>query len=117
MSKKIKQWLNELPEPYRSQAIINYSNFYETLENQPEESCMTNALIHAFLFKDTPEGWEYWHTIRTFYVSSELSDKIITDTSGISEFIKRAFNILNDKSIDEMMAFIEESKFKIINRI
>lgn len=54
--KTIKQWLEELPEPYKSQAISNCS----CLDAQHTYYSQDRALGAAFMFELTPEGWQYW---------------------------------------------------------
>lgn len=56
-TKTIKEWLSELPEPYRTQALDNYdSNFY------PYNTArfLSDALMYAFDWKLSPQGFEYW---------------------------------------------------------
>lgn len=54
--KTIEQWLNELPEPYRSQALENTPKYM--LTNQYVS--MVSVLMHAFPWKFSPQGLEYW---------------------------------------------------------
>ncbi len=62
--KTILEHLEELPEPYRSQAIINALN--KEVENQQD------ALWVAFTWHKTPEGYDYW---KTFYNSLKNEGK------------------------------------------
>lgn len=57
--KTIKEWLSELPEPARSQAL---ENMRPVLENK-HESCLSFALLNAFSWVNSPEGWSYWHKV------------------------------------------------------
>ena len=54
--KKVKDWFEELPEPYRTQAIENSTK--EEL-NCIEES-LTNALSGSFFWFSSPQGQKYW---------------------------------------------------------
>jgi len=58
-ARKIKYWLKSLPEPYRSKAIKNYcpDNKYESFTSQKQ------ALLSAFLWEKTKEGFEYWNEL------------------------------------------------------
>jgi len=56
--KTIKEWLSELPEPARSQALDNY----EGPENRMASSIL-EALMIAFIWEATVEGWDYWNNI------------------------------------------------------
>lgn len=61
--KTIKEWLNELPEPYRSQAIENTvdcdhtdkTNFYNYEAESPRE-----AIEIGFVWSYTDQGQMYW---------------------------------------------------------
>lgn len=52
--KPISEWLKELPEPYRTQAIANCKNPNSTVISKDI------ALIRAFSFVYSPEGYDYW---------------------------------------------------------
>lgn len=58
--KTIREWLEELPEPYRSQALENMDIEDADIEHDNFE----RALCGAFLWMDSPEGWDYWNKIR-----------------------------------------------------
>lgn len=57
------EWLEDLPEPYRSQALANAKN--RNIRYQPNEKAgsLTAALIFAFHYSMAPEGWEYWEEV------------------------------------------------------
>lgn len=57
--KTIEQWLNELPEPYRSQAFENCGQRLLSLE----ESSFKYALATAFIWELTTQGHEYWREL------------------------------------------------------
>jgi len=59
MRKKVKDWLMELPQPYRSQALDN--------TNVPDgDGCesLADAISCAFVWDRSPEGHEYWCNLR-----------------------------------------------------
>lgn len=51
------RWLQELPEPYRTQAVINTPN--GSLSDIGNEN-LQDALVSAFDWENSPEGHEYW---------------------------------------------------------
>lgn len=59
MSKKISEWLEELPEPARSQAIHNFGD-----DDDEVVDSLENAIYEAFYWNETPEGLEYWVNIK-----------------------------------------------------
>lgn len=56
--KTIKEWINELPEPYRSQALK-----YETIYWNSKSMTKKSALTVAFLWDDTNESFDYWEKL------------------------------------------------------
>lgn len=55
----VLEWYEDLPEPYRSQAIENYDGNVEFAGSQE------NAIAYGFLWKKTPQGqgFDYWFNI------------------------------------------------------
>ena len=53
--KTIKQWLQELPEPYRTEALDNYNDRYN-----PVVENIFKALNYGFSWSATTQGYEYW---------------------------------------------------------
>lgn len=61
--KTIKQWIETLPEPYRSEAIENVrEQNNENLINFTENS-LALAVYGAFNIHLTKQGWSYWHRV------------------------------------------------------
>lgn len=63
--KTIEQWFNELPEPYRSQALENTLNQWgEKILKAPAHSIKL-ALLTGFTWEDTPkeQGHRYWEKL------------------------------------------------------
>jgi hypothetical protein len=52
--KSISEWLDQLPEPYRTKALDNM----EWDDYSADD--MVDALQGAFLWENTPEGHKYW---------------------------------------------------------
>lgn len=55
----IEQWLQELPEPVRSQALANM--WWERAKDECDT--LPNALHNAFLWFRSPERFDYWQSI------------------------------------------------------
>lgn len=63
-NKPIREWLEELPEPYREQALHNVEEYgnrelYNIDTAAPVDN-MSTALMCAFFFAESPEGSTYW---------------------------------------------------------
>lgn len=54
--KTIKEWLEELPEPYRTQSINNTPKKVLEVYKQSLEK----ALLASFVWKNSKEGHGYW---------------------------------------------------------
>ena len=54
--KKIKDWLNNLNNPYKKQAITNLNTSVRDLK----VNSISNALLLAFNWNTSLEGREYW---------------------------------------------------------
>ena len=57
--KTIKEWLEELPEPYKTQALTNMKNF-ALYAGEYEVTSLDKAIEWAFYWGQTPEGLSYW---------------------------------------------------------
>lgn len=53
--KTIKDWFEELPEPYRSEAINNI--------RKSEANSLSDALDIGFDWGRTKQGYEYWYKL------------------------------------------------------
>lgn len=65
--KTVEQWLNELPEPYRTQALEQAKN---SLLQMTERS-MYCALSGMFTWSESHEGGEYWRQLADVYKKHE----------------------------------------------
>lgn len=74
--KKISEYLEMLPEPYRSQALENYSNRYGGIipdrvlpysspRDREFKYAVPNAIDEAMVWSETPQGHNYWYVIST----------------------------------------------------
>jgi hypothetical protein len=57
--KPIKTWFEELPEPYKSQAIQNSRNLDLTIDT------IGAALLCAFMWSTSEQGYSYWQKLYT----------------------------------------------------
>lgn len=60
MKKTIREHLNDLPEPYRTEALENAKNSKPNTEDAIVESKI-EAIESAFIFIATPQGINYWN--------------------------------------------------------
>lgn len=64
--KTIREWLEELPEPYRTQALENMKN--DKPPTNPDEPPVTgntldSALEEAFIWYKSPQNRTYWFDV------------------------------------------------------
>jgi len=57
--KTIGWWLNQLPEPYRTQALTNWKKDFSYKSNKLFDS-VWEAILQGFIWGETPEGRDYW---------------------------------------------------------
>ena len=57
--KTIGEWLIELTEPYRTQALVNTSSFRKS----EMEISLKEAVHGAFPWYDSKEGSQYWSNV------------------------------------------------------
>jgi hypothetical protein len=69
---KIIEWLEMLPQPIRDQAI---NNLIPKNKNRKSDD-INDAIVGAFIWRNSPEGSEYWSGIASTYRGN---------TSGILE--------------------------------
>ena len=69
MTKTIREWFDELPEPQRSQAIENCD--VEDLDLLVDS--LLNACLGAFNWKKSPQGHGYWDSIYEELIAKELN--------------------------------------------
>lgn len=78
MEKTIREWLSELPEPYRSLALKNYELLNDEMDLQIKEDTpekdMRGALSGAYVWEQTKEGYDFWHKVSLHYRSYPLPE-------------------------------------------
>lgn len=90
MSKTNLEWLQELPEPYRSQAIKNCKR----LDGDTGFS-VVDALAGAFNWDDSPQGHEYWAALH-----NELEGDSFITVQDLGEAISDIINQDGDTYTD-----------------
>jgi hypothetical protein len=55
--KTIREWLEELPEPHRTQAINNAEK-YDMIDISVDS--LIDAIGQGFIWRESPEGGNYW---------------------------------------------------------
>ena len=68
MVKPVQDWLDTLPEPYRSLALKNHSS-YNKIGNA---DCLPNALVLAFKWSSTIEGSVYWKSVHEMCLNNKF---------------------------------------------
>lgn len=56
--KTILEWFNELPEPYKSEAIENMD-----IDGSQMDESIYFALLGAFNWKNSKQGFDYWNNL------------------------------------------------------
>lgn len=59
--KTIREWLEELPEPYRTQALENCNSMRLSISGLSDiVETSRIAIMSAFHWDSSPEGFHYW---------------------------------------------------------
>ena len=78
--KTIYEWLNELPQPYKSQALYNFEAFMHRGNRQYLKTntydYMCQAINSAMHWEGTPQGHEYWNRIHNEYEQIKRRDEL-----------------------------------------
>ena len=67
--KTIRQWLEELPEPYKSVALRNAEDDVSRAIDDNVEH-MSVALSRGFIWRESPEGSAFWRSVFYHYLTS-----------------------------------------------
>lgn len=64
----VRAWLETLPEPYRTQSLMNvpYSRWYKEVRS------LAGAVNFFFTWSESPEGYAYWHDVLVRVTSGEF---------------------------------------------
>ena len=84
MTKTIKEWLSELPEPYRTKAIENCK-----ASERVRPSSLKEALCGAFSWLDTPQGYDYWAEVYKRAEAGEFDRKPTTMKKQTKKRVKK----------------------------
>ena len=68
--KTINYYLNQLPEPYRSQSIENA----DELSLNSFATNLINALDSSFIWEDSNEGHKYWNNLSKGLQADQFAD-------------------------------------------
>lgn len=70
--KLIREWFEELDEPYRTKALNNHFNPESSQNTDIFVSNLNDAIVLGFRASKTPEGIKYWQNV---YVEIKLKEK------------------------------------------
>ena len=77
--KTIYEWLNELPQPYKSQALYNFEAFMHRNRNYGRREStyeyMCEAINLSMHWERTPQGHDYWKEIHNEYEEIKIADR------------------------------------------
>jgi hypothetical protein len=71
--RRIEEWFIELPTEHRDKAQTNMHNDGNT--NHIEVSSMSAALLYAFDWYDTEEGYDYWYNLYESYFAEKEQEQ------------------------------------------
>jgi len=109
--KTIKSWLEELPEPYRSQAL---ENLVKDSRENTEVKSLSVAISSAFVWKDTSQGEYYWMNVGDGGLP-DVTVKTVNEEAVIKSNREIAEEITNEFSSHVMNSYSEQQD--IINKI
>jgi hypothetical protein len=80
----IEEWLDNLPEPYRSKAIRNRAAF-------PSKNKLSNtlwrAVSKAFDWYESPEGYDYWHSLKWNIKNGDVVDVVLNHQGELIKLV------------------------------
>jgi hypothetical protein len=90
MEKTVKEWLSELPEPYKARALANLcrEGANKHAATMLRDS-MHDALVVAFMWAVSPEGSEFWTAVSDHYAKGTPLPKIKRGGARIGAGAKR----------------------------
>ena len=90
MEQTVKQWLMELPEPYRAKALQNMNTSGSArIADVMRRNSMSSALIIAFMWAVSPEGSEFWTAVSDHYAKGTPLPRIKRGGARIGAGAKR----------------------------
>ena len=98
--KTIYEWLNELPQPYKSQALYNFGAYleahrvryplkYQSMKAETYEY-MCEAINRSSTWEQTPQGHEYWSRIHDQYEEVKIADRQARRERELEELRRQA---------------------------
>lgn len=109
--KTIKEWFEELEEPYRSQALFNHIK-----EHGGETDIVKNledALYSGFSWNDSPEGHNYWSELTAVFrgvqreiTLTEWEKKLKTLLESLE--VQNIDHLMDNFSVEDYRDFGEE---------
>lgn len=116
--KTVKKWLQELPEPYRAQALENM----DSDEANTKVNSQYQALDKAFVWEETPQGEDYWDSIydklyngiplipRTTITSTH---DLLSEAFSLSQQIKQGYSLFDGIDDNYKKEMIDKSNERI----
>ena len=77
MEKTIKEWLETLPEPIRTEALENAGELF----SYPKFHSLVDAIYGAFEWDLTKQGWKYWENVRIRAEAGEFNNSSLDKDS------------------------------------
>lgn len=73
----ITQWLETLPEPYRTEALENFdpTHIVDPHELDIAKSSLSNAVLFGFDWSETRQGISYWDSFHSELMIKEFKTK------------------------------------------
>lgn len=107
--KSIEQWLNELPEPFRTQSLFNKKHY--AVSNTGLKYTLHSALLEAFAWGKTPEGFDYWRELfrqLVFIYNNEQKEIDLKNLKTYRELIEQ----LNEPERSQALQNIQEDEYR-----
>jgi len=104
MKKTIREWLETLPEPYRSQALENTEE-YKLSEDK--DDCLSEAIESAFTWKLTKQGLQYWINVFDSVENAEKSGGMINIEDALNR-IDVTVKTVNEEAVKKSNREIAE---------
>lgn len=109
--KTIREWLEELPEPYREQAL-GYCDA-ELLSRTVEDFLMA---INSFTWEDTKEGTQYWQGVEDFVLNGGPLPATESPTNALSALhaiaLKEGFLVEEIESVMRPLGIATDDTWK-----
>ena len=93
VSKPILEWFEELPEPYRSQAIENTKKHYEKQHlDLLKEKSLIDAIQGGFDWGRTIQGGKYWVNVHDAIIDNKIHSLLVDFKSLYFGLIEECFD-------------------------